>query len=242
MNQRTIALPSLALLALAAVGCEAGSSLTSNDIVSTIPWEVPEVRHYRVLDDEDEEVGTLDMSIEEQGPGNVRLTQYFDFPEAGFINEAVVIADAGTLEPLNTSFDIEGPDGNLSCDASYTGAEVVVDRRGEDGERTDDLDVPAFAYDSWSDLFLWRTIAFSPGYDERYTDILACTLDRTQKIGVGLEVVDEEEVTVPAGTFEAWKLEIDSGGANQRAWFAKDDVLTLVKYDNGRETFELLPD
>ena len=55
-------------------------------------------------------------------------------------------------------------------------------------------------------------------------------------------MTDEEEVTVPAGTFEAWELEIDSGGANQRAWFAKDAALTLVKYDNGRETFELLPD
>jgi hypothetical protein len=47
-------------------------------------------------------------------------------------------------------------------------------------------------------------------------------------------------VTVPAGTFDAWKLEIRWESRKQTAWFADDSARTLVKYDNTDTVFELL--
>ena len=44
---------------------------------------------------------------------------------------------------------------------------------------------------------------------------------------------------MPAGTFDAWHLEIESGGETQDAWYTTDDAHTLLKYDNGESTFEL---
>lgn len=237
--RRALWLGPVVLFALLAMACETSETPTSNNIVDRIPWTPPETALYRVLDDDDQEVGTLEMRIEAQGGDAVRLTQYFDFPEAGFVNEAVVIADAATLEPQSTAFRIEGPDGTLRCNASYSDAEVTVNRVGEDGERTDTLDVPVYAYDSWADLFTWQTLPLGPGFETRYTDILSCTLDRTQRLGMHLEVVGEEEVSVPAGTYQTWELEIKSGGHTQRAWFTQDERQLLVKYYNGRETFEL---
>lgn len=238
---RRLFIPFAVLAVLAFAGCETTQSLTSNDIVDTIPWEAGETTEYRVLDKDNanEEVGTLEMSVTEVSGGRVKLTQAFDFPGEGFTNLAEVVASADELIPSSSHFRIDGPDGTLDCEASYADASVSVHRVGEDGERTDEIDVPQIAYDSWADLFLWRTIPFTPGLDLEYTDILACTLDRTQRLGIELDVKDKENVTVPAGTFEAWEVEVKSGGQTQKAWYSTGDSHIMVKYDNGSEIFEL---
>jgi hypothetical protein len=225
-------------LLLTSLAACTSQDLKSTDIVEEIPWSVPEEAVYRVLDDEDEEVGTLTMTIEPDDDG-LFLRQFFDFPDAGFTNDASVLVDPEDLHPISVSFQIQGPEGDLMCAAAYTDGEVTVERVGEDDTRTDTLDVPAIAYDSWSDLFLWRTIAFAEDYTVEYTDILSCTLDRTQKLGVTLTVGEREEIEVPAGSFETWRLEIESGGAEQTAWYTTDRDRRLVRYDNGREVFEL---
>ena len=238
---RRLLIPLAALAVVLLAGCATTQSLTSKDIVDTIPWQVPETTNYRVLDkaNDNQDVGTLAMSIKASGQGQVLLTQAFDFPSKKFTNLAEVVASADKLVPSSSSFRIDGPNGTLDCQASYGQASVSVHRVGEDGERTDDLDVPQIAYDSWADLFLWRTIAFTPGLDLDYTDILSCTLDRTQRLGIKLEVKDREQVTVPAGTFEAWKMTVKSGAQTQTAWYSTENPHVLVKYDNGSEIFEL---
>lgn len=228
----------LGLLALSAA-CSTTTEITPRDIVSTIPWDEPESSTYRILDDDDE-VGTAEFTIED-GPelGLLLFTQHFDFPERGFVNDARVIASAGELRPTFANYVIEGPDGELRCEAAYEDTEVSVHRVGEDTDRTDTLDIPDIAYDSWSDLFLWRTIAFAEDFETDYADILSCTLDNTQKQQVELKVVEQERVTVPAGEFDTWHLEIGSGGKTQNAWYATDDSRLLIKYDNGEQVFEL---
>ncbi|MEO7666012.1 MAG: hypothetical protein ABIU97_03160 [Dehalococcoidia bacterium] len=229
----------LAVLGLTLLSACESQSLTSTDIVEDIPWSPPESDNYRVLDDSGDEVGTLTTTIESADNGALSLRQDFDFPDAGFVNSAEVIVDEDSVQPRSVSFQIQGPEGDLMCGAAYVDGKVIAERVGEDETRTDELAVPQIAYDSWSDLFLWRTIAFAEGYSVEYTDILSCTLDRTQKLGVTLKVAEREEIEVPAGTFETWRLEIESGGAGQTAWYATDESRRLIKYDNGREVFEL---
>ena len=181
--RRLILLAVLGLVLLSA--CES-QSLTSTDIVEDIPWSPPAFDNYRVLDDSGDEVGTLTTTIESADNGALSLRQDFDFPDAGFTNAAEVIVDEDSVQPRSVSFQIQGPEGDLMCGAAYVDGKVIAERVGEDETRTDELAVPQIAYDSWSDLFLWRTIAFAEGYSVEYTDILSCTLDRTQKLGVTL--------------------------------------------------------
>jgi hypothetical protein len=232
----------LLLIAGALLACETEPELKSNDIVFAIPWTTPESNLYRVLDDEDEEVGTMELKIEEEPSGGLLFTQYFDFPDRGFVNEALVIADDAELQPMTSAFRIVGPEGNLQCEAEYEGSQVVIHRVGEDGERTDELDVPQVAYDSWTDLFLWRTVEFVEGREYEYADILSCTVARSQRLAQKLSVQATEEIEVPAGTFEVWKMEIEGGERDQQAWFSTDEDHRLVKYDNGEQTFELIED
>jgi hypothetical protein len=227
------------LVALALAACSSSEDITSADVVVEIPWRGPEVAQYRVLDHDDNPVGTLELSIGEEAAGAWRLRQYFDFPDKGFTNEAVVIVDGSTLQPESATFKIVGPDGNLDCDATYTTGQVKSHRIGADGEREDVVDIPHIAYDSWGDLFVWRTIDFSEGYEKDYADTLSCTLARPDKIAVSLKIEEKQSITVPAGTFDTWHLQIHSGGADQDAWYTTDDAHRLIKYDNGESTFEL---
>lgn len=231
-------LATLAAFAFAAA-CASDDSTTSAAIVGEIPWRGAETAEYRVLDNDDETVGTLILGVEEEAAGAWRFSQSFDFPDRGFTNDASVVVDGATLQPESSTFKIEGPDGNLDCEAEYSTGSVEMRRIGEDGERDDTLTIPNIAYDSWGDLFVWRTIEFGDGYEKDYTDVLACTLSRPDTIAVSLSVDEREEVTVPVGTFEAWHLEIGSGGETQHAWYTTDDAHILVKYDNGESVFEL---
>lgn len=223
---------------LATAACSSGDSLTSADIVSSVPWRGDETAEYRVLDADDKPVGTLELTISEEPAGGWHFKQFFDFPDKGFTNEANLIVGS-SLQPESATFKIFGPDGNLDCTADYNSGQVKMHRIGEDGERDDTLTIPNIAYDSWGDLFVWRTIAFGDGYEKDYTDVLACTLARPDKIGVSLKIDERKDITVPAGTFDTWHLKIGSGGEKQDAWYTTDDAHILVKYDNGESTFEL---
>ena len=233
----------LIIIALAAVLLLAActeDNIKATDIVSEIPWPDQERATYRVLDDDGEEVGTLQMSVDPEGDDAYLLRQDYVFPGTEFTNNAAVVVGRADLQPRNTTYVIDGPDGAASCSADYVGSDVTVVNLREDGERTDTLDVPHVAYDSWSDLFVWRTIDFSQGFETEYADIVACQAPAPpQRLAVKLEVTGGETIDVPAGSFDTWRLEIDAG-RDQKAWFTTDDAHILVRYDNGDQIFELI--
>ena len=233
----------LIIIALAAVLLLAActeDNIKATDIVTEIPWPDQERATYRVLDDDGEEVGTLQMSVDAAGDDAYLLRQDYVFPGTEFTNNAAVVVGRADLQPRNTTYVIDGPDGAASCSADYVGSDVTVVNVREDGERTDTLDVPHVAYDSWSDLFVWRTIDFSQGFETEYADIVACQAPAPpQRLAVKLEVTGGETIDVPAGSFDTWRLEIDAG-RDQKAWFTTDDAHILVRYDNGDQIFELI--
>lgn len=164
----------------------------------------------------------------------------YEFPEDEFVNDAVVVVAAETLMPLTTDYTIEGPEGTVTCEATYEGGIVNVHNVRIDGERDDEVDIPNLRYDSWSDLFIWRTIAFAQGYDVEYADVVACQSPAPPDlIGTKLEVTGGEVIEVSAGTFDTWKVEIEAV-RDQDAWFTVDEPHTLIKYDNGEVVFELV--
>jgi hypothetical protein len=48
-----------------------------------------------------------------------------------------------------------------------------------------------------------------------------------------ISVIGKESIETPAGTFEAWKLELSVAGGKQYFWYAVEKPNYLVKYDNG---------
>jgi hypothetical protein len=224
------------LLALATAACESETTvLSGREIVSSIPWTAPEEARYRLMDG-DEEKGQGVLRIEALGT-EFRFTQEFENEE--FRNEAVARAEAETMRPKSVQYGIEGPEGARRWQVQYEGGTAVVVQRTDEDERRDEIAAPAGSYDSWTDLFLWRTIDFGEGFEATYSDVLSATLAEPQVITQTLKVTGKETVDVPAGTFQAWRLEIRSSDGTQRAWYADSETRPLVRYDNGSLVFEL---
>jgi hypothetical protein len=226
---------SFAVLTMAA--CEGKTSIPSGeDIVSNIPWRPPEEARYRLLDG-DEVQGSGVLRIQ-SADGEITFSQAFESEE--FRDEVVAVADARTLRARSVQRVIEGPEGPRHWQVQYRDSSALVIQGSKDDERRDEVSAPSHSYDSWTDIFLWRTIDFHEGYEVTYLDVLSAILAEPQVISQTLEVTGRETVEVPAGTFQAWRLEIRASGGKQRAWFADDAARTLVRYDNGDLVFELL--
>lgn len=220
------------------VACGSGDEpLESNNVVNRIPWPATETAVYSVTQDDIE--GECVLTIEVTAAG-AEFAQACEAEE--FTDTVTVTAQAESLRPGGTIRTITGPEGEVTCEAAYSASDLNVRWTSPDDEREDMLDLPQVYYESWADVFLWRTINFGEGYDMRYIDVASCTNPRAQPelVGVRLTVDETERVEVPAGTYETWHLEIRSEGHTQDAWYATDDNRTLVKYDNGDQVFELV--
>ena len=230
-------LAALPLIALALAACQSEEAIPSGrDIVSTIPWTAPEEARYRLVDG-DEVKGSGLLRIESRD-GRFSFTQEFENEE--FRNEVLAVADGETMRPQSVRYVIDGPKGTREWQVEYDDHAAVVVQRSGDDERRDKVALPASFYDSWTDVFVWRTIDFQEGFETRYADVLSATLAKPKVISQTVKVTGKETVEVPAGTFQAWRLEIRSSGGKQKAWYADTETRPLVRYDNGDLVFELV--
>lgn len=229
-------IPALLGLALLASSC-ADESVVTQDIVSAIPWPDHERAEYVLLDRDGEDErgqGTLEVTL--------RGNEYefgLRFSGGGSSDESLVTVDATTLKPLTARRELTG-DRNITIEAEFDAAEqevrIVEIEDGDEREIPRRLDKEHY-HESDSSLFVWRTIDFREGYEAAYYAVLA-NQGGTQRL-VRLRVVGKEGVTVPAGTFDAWRLEIYTSDVRQIAWYADTPEHALVQYDNSRDLLQL---
>jgi len=233
---RFLLIPALLALALLASACN-DEPVVTQDIVSSIPWPDHERAEYVLLDrDGERERGQGVLEVTLQG-SEYELSLRFE--GAGNTDEAFVTVDATTLKPLTVRRELRGED-EASFEAEYDTTEAVVriveTTGGEEREIPRRLDKEHY-YDNESSLFLWRAIDFREGYGAAYHTVLA-NQGGVQRV-VRLRVAGKEGVTVPAGTFEAWRVEIRAGDRRQIAWYADTAERPLVQYDNSRDLLQL---
>ena len=96
-------------------------------------------------------------------------------------------------------------------------------------------------------LLTARNKDFKPGYRNEYAfvNLLFMTGKPYQAIPAADSVIDLETVTVPAGTFECYKVRNDAVGAYGYSYFTKDGLHTPVKTvmldnDTGKPVTELI--
>jgi hypothetical protein len=196
------------------------------------PWPQDEVLEYVLVDDDGTRLAAGSLEISVNGDETTLSQRYVSETTADSID---VVVDSRTLKPRSStrSIENENPDDEDLIEVEYTqeGATVKV------GGRQTGLAVPEHSYDNDSSLFLWRTLPFADGYEASYITIIT---NRRSRQEVYLRVRGKETVTVPAGTFEAWRLEIATENARQVAWYADTPSRPLVRYDNDRDViFEL---
>ncbi len=187
---------------------------------------------YVLVNEDGDKLATAVLAIESSGG---RTTLFQSFTSDSTSDATAVVVDSASLKPISALRKIVEPDGDEErIEVEYTEDAVLI-RQGED--KQSGLSVGEHSYDNDMTLFLWRTLPFAEGYEGSYTTIITNRRD-SQK--VNLLVTGKETITVPAGTFDAWRLEITTTNARQIAWYADTQERQLVRYDNDRDViFEL---
>ena len=100
------------------------------------------------------------------------------------------------------------------------------------------VNIPSDARDQRTLLMLVRVLPLAQGYVTRLNTFLPVMplLDR-----VTVTVTGDERVNTPAGSYDAWRLELDTGDSTTQAWIGVEAPYPLIKYVDGRNggTFEL---
>lgn len=240
MRAFLLSIPLLAALLL--VGCYQSEEIITQDLVETIPWADHEEAQYAVYDRDDKDLeellqnGTL---IVDKTGDQYELQINFEGVAGAEIqgtDETSVLVDAMTLKPdfVRRERHLEGEDSIVEGTYDHE-TEVLTIKFTEDGEERAlpiRLDRENY-YDNDESLFIWRTIPFAENYKANYNTVLP----NVRSIqGVTIEVKAREEITVPGGTFDTWRLEVGGEkGLHQIAWFATTPDHRLVQYDNSQQ-------
>jgi hypothetical protein len=228
----------LLLAVLSSAACLEDQLAETEDLVVTPPWDVPESLEYALLDrDNGEEVGRGSLDIK-GGVDTYDLSQ--NFSDDGDFDNSTITVHSDTLKPISGHRNRLVDDERKEIRSEYDTNEnvVTITEILEDGEeRPVPHELKENYYDNDSSLFLWRSIAFSEGYQATYRTVV--TGSGEQHV-VQIEVVGKERITVPAGTFDTWRLEIRGSDRRQIAWYADTPLRPLVQYDNSVQLFRLL--
>ncbi|HEX5139355.1 MAG TPA: DUF3108 domain-containing protein [Dehalococcoidia bacterium] len=204
--------------------------MPTSDVVTTIPWSTPERLEYRLVDNGGKDLGTGTLAVERSSEG---FTLSSSFQSETSKDDSTVVVDALTLKPISSRRQIVTKDDDETIEVQYTDQGAVI----KQGDKQSGLSVPEHSYDNDSSLWLWRTIDLHEGFEASYTTIIT---NRRSRQTVNLRVTGKQSVTVPAGTFDAWRVEVRTSNARQIAWIADTPQRTLLKYDNDRNViFEL---
>ena len=236
-------------LLLASVCSSATDCKRCTDVVSTVPFSGAESQTYK-LQREGKDIGTTVVSVEPSG-GNFVLKQASSDDKGNSDTSAVTVEQA-TLKPISGHREVIDDKQRRVLDTQYEAidkdcsSKMVVrieqevyqppDADKPDSTRKNPLCVPEHSYDNDTSLFVWRTIKFEKGYTASYQAILTNRRD-TQIID--LVVKDQVKVSVPAGEFDAWLVQITADQTTQQAWFATTPDHRLLEYNNDGLVFLL---
>ena len=248
-RERNVRFASFALCALTfalagGAACAQRERIDTVNIVSGIPWTAPEAYRYVIVNSKEEPQGEGVFSVTRDGDGNFVMVQEFS-DEDGNSDRSTVVVDADTLRPHAGERVIVDATSDRRVTAvrvygADDGGDPVV-RIAEQTFAPPDEDDPSLRcsplkidgehyYDNDISLFLWRTITFEEGWSGTYTNVLA---NRRAQRALTVRVRRQEQITTPAGTFDAWLVGIEGEGKEtQSAWYATTPDHKLLVYNN----------
>lgn len=225
-------------LLLAACG---GSATPQPLRFDAAPWQSGEQHTLSIIDADGQPAGMLTYLLTEGADENgapewvlERAVDSLGLQE--FIT--VKMSEAG-FRPKSSYLERNSQDGQESVDAQYNSGQVDMELNTRRNVMTvQRVSVPSDARDMTTLPMILRGLPLAPGYATQLNLFLpiAGQLER-----VTVRVTSEEEITVPAGTFKTWAVDVDSAGAVSKLWFAQAAPNQLIKYQDGRNkaVFEL---
>lgn len=225
------------LFALALVGC--GFTAEPQPLLlGEAPWQSGERSVYQVTNRQEQVVGNAIMKVEQAGDADswlfTRQINDIDITE----RVTVAVKMPGYI-PVVSTLTRNSSAGTQRVQANYDKAKVEIELNNRQGLLSyETVNVTSDVRDDRTIVPLLRTLPLQNGYATFINSFLPIT---GQQERLAIQVVKDETVTVPAGTFDSWQVELKTTDRTSRVWIAKTEPHPVVKFVDGRSqaTFEL---
>ncbi len=213
-----------------------GSTTTAPTVLQlTPPWQGAEHAEYNIVKSSDHSaLGTSTIDIQPAADSTTIEQRY----QIGPVTQHFVVkVDPRTLKPLVSDQDLAGSPNAFSLTATYADNKLSITAKTAQGDKNASLDVSPDAYDNNSLLTILRGLPFRTGTAATFTNVVTANAAQIKSTA---SVAGQESVTVPAGTFDTYKVVMEFGGAQkQTAWYEVAAPHRLIQYDNGATQFVL---
>ncbi len=208
-------------------------------VVGAVPWDDGEVMRMMMKLATGMELGTwawtADRVVTDDGKDAWRMQTYRYIALNGTQVISVVQADPETFRPLTSRFDHPLLGETL---AAYTPTEVHLSGTGRDENTDNAVEFDELMFDNEQAVYLIRRLPLEVGYKTTLPVFVTFTGKRLE---VPLEVLEKQTVTVPAGEFECYKVDlVVESVMHQTMWFSADANRYLVKINAGGLNGELV--
>lgn len=254
--RRPLVLAVVALTGAMLMACGSEPLESHPPIFAGAPWTGPERLHYNLLDRDDLEGTCVLETIPEIEPGVTEVRRRCqDAGEGRYRDNGTARVDSATLRPISSLRVVRDLEEGNSREfaTTYLPAEGVVrfESKQFDGgaeEPSDSLDaereLPAASanlpepgwYDDEELLWLVRGIPLREGFEGSFTNVNAST---GRVFGADVAVQEREQVEVPAGTFQTWKIRIQTSTVTQFIWVDQEAPHRLIRAQIERLVYEL---
>ena len=231
VTRRAVAL----LMAIFLVAC--GQAEVQPLKFNTAPWQANEVSTFQLTDLNGNYAGTAryDLTLVEGDNWNLRR----EINAQG--TQEIVAIDMGAqgFRPLQSTLIRIAGDGTEVVSAKYSGSQADMELTTKQNIMTvQRVSVPSDAREQASLVMLLRALPLAEDFAVRLNVFLPVvgTMDR-----VTVQVVEQQQITVPAGTFDTWYVRMETANSETEAWVSTTAPYPVVKFIDSRNggTFEL---
>jgi hypothetical protein len=206
------------------------------------PWRAGESSNYQITAQNGSAAGTARFTLlpgdRQSNPGGWSIQR--EIESQGVREVFVVEVDKEDQRPSTSTLTRISNQGQEFEKATYNNGAVDIELTSLMSVTTNHhIDVPSDIRIESTLVQLVRALPLAAGYATRLNSFSPATgvVDR-----ITLQVIKREQITVPAGTFDTWQVELDTGQNKSSVWINREAPNVLVKYIDGRNggTFELV--
>ncbi len=197
-------------------------------------WQDGEAHQFAVLDKDGQGVGTARFRIQAGGEnaGPQGWTFVREISAAGVFETVQVEVSMPGYRPIHSQLHRTIQDeGSEAVEAAFQGSTVQLTLTNRQQVTTyEQVNVPSDIRDERTLPMIVRTLPLEPGYAAQINSFLpvAGALE-----SVMVQVKKQERLTVPAGDFDTWLVELKYPKSTTRLWIGQASPHPLVKLENG---------
>ncbi len=181
---------------------------------TALPWKENEKTKYRIRmrneEGEMEEIGKMEFELSGIKSEdkikfiNIRsTTQLFTMD---FIEELKLKINADTFRPIIYESSLSTPQGDINVKGEYSRRNVKIFSLSPQGKANHKIPISGEIYDNSEIIHIFRALDFE---NLSKTDFRIFNVLTAQQISASVELIGEEEIEVPAGKFECYRIKLE---------------------------------